>query len=142
MFYFLLGVLLIGVCVIAFKKPQKKPESVTQIKPVAQMEAAKQQPVIRSYVPGPTLTRDDDAFYAVVHAAIAQTLAMEGINPEGGFAIRKIKPVRNTDPVVLSLKENEALYAVVMAAVGQTLSSEGVNPEGGFAIRSITPITN
>jgi hypothetical protein len=146
MYYFLLAVLLAGVCVVLFRKPHKKRETAVakvesvRPEPVSHREPDA-EPVIRSYVPGPKLTKNDDAFYVVVQAAVAQALAAEGINPEGGFAIRQIKPVRGADAAPLSLKENEALYAVITAAVGQALSAEGINPEGGFAIRSIMPVS-
>lgn len=142
MVYFLLGVLLIGVCYMLFAKPPKKREPVvTRNEPAPRLEPQAPPPVIRSYVPGPKLSRNDDVLYAVVYAAVAQALAAEGINPEGGFAIKKKKLVHDADAPSLSLKENEALYAVILAAVGQALSAEGVNPEGGFVIRSITPVS-
>lgn len=143
----LLIVLLIGACVVIFSKPPKRKKGGTSNHEVASSQPASvnspqvDRLEIRDFVPGPKLTRDDDAFYAVVYGAVAQAMATEGINPEGGFVIRKIKPVRDVDAKPLSLKEDEALYAVIMSAVGQALSAEGINPEGGFAIRSITPVS-
>lgn len=132
MFYILFGALLIGVCVVVFvKRPPKKEIEVTFLEKIPRPGQG-MQPVVRTYTQGPKLTKNDDAFYAVVQAAVAQTLAAEGINPEGGFVIRSIKPVRDAGQKPLSLKENEALYAVIMSAVAQTLSAEGINPEGGL----------
>lgn len=91
---------------------------------------------VREFVPGPALTRRDDAFYAVVSGAIAETLAAEGINPEGGFQITSIKTVNDPAAPKLTMKDG-ALYAVITAAIAQVLALEGVNPEGGFTIQSV-----
>ena len=145
MVYILLGVLLVTACCVFIMKRHQKKEAETvyteDIYEKSPRQAIRTQPIVRTYVPGPKLTRDDGVFYAVVQAAIAQTLAAEGIDPEKGFVIRAIKPVRDADQNPLSLKENEALYAVIMSAVAQTLSAEGINPEGGFAIRSIAHVS-
>ncbi len=49
-------------------------------------------PVV-SYTPGPTITPKDDAFYAVVSAAVAAVLADEGVDPEKGFKITSVTAV-------------------------------------------------
>lgn len=145
--YIALGVLLIGICFVAYQqnaKTHRKRElnasSTEQPVAVRDSRPAQPQEIARTFVPGPKLTRDDDALFAVVYAAIAQTLAREGVNPEGGFAIRALKPVYDTDQPPLSLRENEALYAVIAATIAKTLAAEGINPEGGFVIRSVQPV--
>lgn len=92
---------------------------------------------MRAYTPGPLLTRKDDAFYAVVTAAVSQVMADEGVNPDGGFAIRNITPIHEPKPGPVLTKKDDALYAVLTAAIARVLESEGVNPEGGFAIREV-----
>lgn len=150
MLYVILGVLLVGICYFALPRKTANRQEEQHVSSVREQptgdhfskEASlpNEQEVSRTFVPGPKLTRDDDAFYALVHAAIAQTLAAEGINPEGGFAIRAIKPVYDAMQPPLVLRENEALYAVIAAAVAKVLAAEGVNPEGGFVIQSIQPV--
>lgn len=94
----------------------------------------------RTYVPGPLLSRKDDAFYAVLTAAVSQVMADEGINPDGGFVIRDIKTVseRKMGPPIG--QKDDAFYAVLTAAIARVLADEGVNPEGGFAIRAVKAI--
>lgn len=91
----------------------------------------------RTYTPGPMLTKQDDAFYAVVTAAIAETLASEGIDPNSGFAIRAVKTIHERLPGPPLTLNDDALYAVITGVVSEVLASEGKNPEGGFAIRSV-----
>ena len=144
--YILFIALLIIVFLLFFSKPSKIRKNKTSDSPVisydetVETEVRYVEPEIRFYTPGPKLSRDDDALYAVVHAAVSQALSTEGVDPESGFILRAIKPVRDADAKPLSLSENEALYAVIMASVGQALSLEGINPEGGFAIRSIIAV--
>lgn len=103
---------------------------------VRPIKAAMPEPQqVRYYVPGPKLTRRDDALYAVISGAVARTLEAEGVNPEGGFAIRSVTPVEALGPK-LTLKDG-ALYAVITAAVASALEAEGISPDGGFAIRSV-----
>lgn len=113
-----------------------------QAQPVApQPVAAAPQPAVqaapRAYVPGPPITRRDDAFYAVVTAAVSQVLADEGINPDGGFAIRDIRTIREPAAGPALTTKDDALYAIITAAVARVLEAEGRNPESGFAIRSV-----
>lgn len=91
----------------------------------------------RTYTPGPLLTRQDDAFYAVITAAVARVLADEGVNPEGGFAIRAVKPIDAPTPGPALAPGDGALYAVLTGAIARVLADEGINPEGGFAIKSV-----
>ncbi|MCL1964619.1 MAG: OadG family protein [Firmicutes bacterium] len=64
---------------------KEKPSSVPArgVPPVA--------PPYREYTPGPTLTLGDNALYAAITGAVAETLASEGVNPEGGFVITSVK---------------------------------------------------
>lgn len=151
MVYIILGVCLVGLIYFAIPKKTVQTqdgqntflasEKQTDVLISPQVSSSTtEEAAPRTYVQGPKLSRDDDAFYALMHATIAQTLAVEGINPEGGFAIRAIKPVYDADRPRLSLKENEALYAVIAAVIGRTLAAEGINPEGGFAIQSVQPM--
>lgn len=107
--------------------------------PPAPVQQAVAAPV-RTYAPGPLLTRKDDAFYAVLTAAVSQVMADEGINPDGGFVIRDIKTVseRKMGPPIG--QKDDAFYAVLTAAIARVLADEGVNPEGGFAIRAVKAI--
>lgn len=104
------------------------------VAPVARIPA-----VIPDFTPGPRLTPKDGAFYALLTAAIGETLAAEGINPEGGFAIRSVRAVQTPESKKLTQKD-DALYAILTAAIAETLAAEGVNPEGGFAITAVTPV--
>lgn len=96
-------------------------------------------PIVSAFEPGPALTPKDGAFYAVLTAAIGETLAREGVNPDGGFAIRSVRPVSAPGARKLTPKD-DAFYAVVTAAIAETLAAEGVNPETGFAITAVTPV--
>ena len=93
------------------------------------------------YTPGPHLTSRDDALYAVIAATLARTLADEGINPEGGFRIRAVKPLNEAKPGPALTRKDDALYAVITAALAQVLLSEGINPEGGFKITSVKALS-
>ncbi len=102
----------------------------------AQPQAAPPVPM-RSYTPGPLLTRRNPAFFAVIAAAVAEVMASEGRNPEGGFVIRDVKTIRELVPGPAITSKDDAFFAVVAGAISQVLESEGKNPEGGFAIRGI-----
>lgn len=91
---------------------------------------------VREYVPGPALSREDNALYAAISAAIAGMLEAEGVNPEGGFAIRSVRPVHDAQTKPLTRKDG-ALYAILTAAIGMVLEAEGVDPEKGFRITDI-----
>ena len=151
--YIALAVVIALACIYMYRKnaqsksrempPEMNAESSVrpqEASPQAAPLSPKPAEAPRIFVKGPKLTRDDDAFYAIVEAAVAQTLEAEGINPEGGFVIRQIKPVHDEDAAALVLKDNEALYAVIFAAVARTLEIEGIHPEGGFTIQSIKPV--
>lgn len=135
-------VILIG-CIKALKVVRREPENEspqdasTSVPAVAPAAPAAQVATVRTYVPGPLLTKDDDAFYAVISAAVSATLETEGVNPEGGFVIRAIKALDERMPGPAITPKDDAFYAVVTAAVAKVLEAEGVNPEGGFAIRSV-----
>lgn len=94
----------------------------------------------KTYVPGPLLTRKDDAFYAVVTAAVAQTLEAEGVNPEGGFRITAIKQLNEPKAGPKLTPSDDAFFAVLTGAIARVLEAEGINPEGGFAIRSVKAV--
>lgn len=120
-------------------RPQVAPPVTAPVTPAAPPpQPAPQAP--RTYVPGPHLTRKDDALYAVITAAIAKVLEAEGINPEGGFAIRSVKPLNEAKPGPELTPKDDAFYAVLTAAIARVLEAEGINPEGGFAIRSVKPL--
>jgi|GEM_PF-5915051 len=94
---------------------------------------------MQEFVPGPPLTRKDDAFYAVISAAIAKALASEGVNPEGGFRITSVVSVNDPSAPKLTVKD-DVLYAVITAAIAQTLAAEGIDPERGFTIQAIQAV--
>lgn len=92
------GLVILIVCIRALKAIKAKDAGgAKETQPVMTLEPAPQQLAaelpVRVYTPGPPLTKRDDAFFAVVTAAIAATLESEGINPEGGFAIRSVKAI-------------------------------------------------
>lgn len=87
----------------------------------------------------PPLAREDGSLYAVLTAAVAQTLLSEGINPEGGFVIRSARAVNTPSAKKLTVRDAE-LHAVITAALARVLEAEGRNPETGFAIRSVKAV--
>jgi Na+-transporting methylmalonyl-CoA/oxaloacetate decarboxylase gamma subunit len=143
------GLVIIIACIRVLKPRKAKPDAVeVPVAPIAPIAPAAPQvapaaPIaldpVRPYTPGPPLEWNSDPFYAVITAAVAQTLAAEGVNPDGGFKIQSVRPVRIPDAPAPSLKD-PALYAVLTAAIGQVLAAEGVNPEGGFRIVEARPV--
>ncbi|MDR0929767.1 MAG: OadG family protein [Oscillospiraceae bacterium] len=144
-----IGLIIIIACIRVLKPRKAKPDAeqapaapeipAAPIAPAVPMAAPIALDPVRPYTPGAPLERNSDPFYAVITAAIAQTLATEGVNPDGGFKIQSIRPVRIPDAPAPSLKD-PALYAVLTAAIGQVLAAEGVNPEGGFRIVEARPV--
>lgn len=137
-------IILIG-CIKAFKAAGREQEQQTGVTPIPDAPhgisvpaaSPRAQDAPGYYVPGPLLTRTDDAFYAVITAAVAQTLEAEGVNPEGGFRITAIKQLNEPKIGPKLTPKDDAFYAVLTGAIARTLETEGINPEGGFAIRSV-----
>ena len=71
------------------KNPRGDAEAPKAAAPPVAAQAA--PPPARAYIPGPPLKLPDGALYAVITAAVAQALAAEGVNPEGGFTITSVK---------------------------------------------------
>lgn len=122
----------------AAKASRPEPAAAPQAAAMAAPQAPA-APIV--YTPGPHLTSRDDALYAVIAATLARTLADEGINPEGGFRLRAVKPLNEAKPGPALTRKDDALYAVITAALAQVLLSEGINPEGGFKITSVKALS-
>lgn len=134
-----IGLIILIGCIKALKVVRREKESPPQAHsaPPDQPSAVQPQQPARTYVPGPLLTRKDDALYAVLAASIASTLASEGVNPEGGFVIRSIRALNEPVAGPALTPKDDAFYALLTATIAKVLEPEGINPEGGFAIRGV-----
>ena len=89
-------VFFIGSLIAGRFKAAKGPDEKSRVKeadapPAAPQAVPATPPPARVAVPGPALSLPDGALYAVITAAVAQTLAEQGIQPEGGFVITSVK---------------------------------------------------
>lgn len=92
-----LGLVLLIGCITLMRnlvsRLQKNDKEAAAPVQSAAQPAAPAVPVTREYTPGPELKLPDPALYAVITAAVAAELEQEGVNPQGGFAIRSVKPL-------------------------------------------------